>query len=105
MSGRGDHTGSRQWHKEKQATMGGIWLQVMVSLNGVLGNEDISSSHGRRRPDMAAPVLDQVNDVRHFLFLPNRCPAVCSWLASLTVASWSQAGGYSHASRCTIGKG
>lgn len=54
---------------------------------------------------MAAPVLDQVNDVRHFLFLPNRCPAVCSWLASLTVASWSQAGGYSHASRCTIGKG
>ena len=95
--------GSRQCHKEKQATMGGIWLQVMVSPKGVLGND--SSSHGRRRPDTAAPGLGQVNDARRFLSLPRRCSAVRSWPESLTAASRSQAGGYSHASRCTIGKG
>lgn len=58
----------------KQATMGGIWLQVMVSANGVLGND--SSSHGRRRPDTAAPGLGQVNDAR--LFLSSSPAVVCS---------------------------
>lgn len=92
MSGRGDQTGSRQWHKEKQATMGGIWLQVMVSPNGVLGNEDISSSHGRRRPDMAASGLGQVNDVRHFSLSPQplSCSAqlACIFDCGLMVTSW-----------------
>lgn len=64
--------------------MGGIWLQVMVSPNGVLGND--SSSHGRRRPDLTAPGLGQVNDARLLsLPPPARCPAVCTgWPASLT---------------------
>lgn len=86
--GSGTMRSKRQWVSQ----VGGIWLQVTIPPNGVLGNEDISLSHVTRRPDMAAPRLVQGNDVRRFLFLTHCRPAVCCWLTSLAcgpvVTSW-----------------